>query len=300
MKRIIGSLLFILLTANLYAQEWAPVGAKWTYSFLTLNWATLTSPASMIDNPITMECIGDTLIQNKSCRIINRGFMNESSKSYLYYENEKIYMYIDSVVGFHTLYDFSARTGDNWTIIAPSNMIGDTLTVVVDSIGTKLISGKLYRVQYTHTLNPYNSYWHLDGEIIEDIGNINNFFPTTMVCGFYSYGPVRCYEDRFKSVKLSKINCDSIRIIWNNNTNLDYVSIYPIPTKSDLFVKFNTEDEFEYDMEIYSDIGEKVIFVTNLYEKNASISLEKLSKGLYFLRITTTTGQTIIRKIIKG
>ena len=67
-----------------FTQEWAPVGAKWYYSFYS--WG----PPS-INSPLIIESVGDTIINGKSCKVLFGlgvcGYAEEIN--YTYYEGRK-------------------------------------------------------------------------------------------------------------------------------------------------------------------------------------------------------------------
>jgi hypothetical protein len=301
MMRFILSIFFALLVSTLFAQSWAPVGTKWTYSF--------TSQIPSGDIPSTLECIGDTVIQDKNCRIFNQGFLGWGNKSYLYSENDKIYIYVNSTEEFHLLYDFTAKAGESWQIVFPP--IGtflDSSIIYVDSIGTSIISGDTFSVQYVRNLTPYLDEWQFGGKVYKNIGNINYFFPQPINTHVY-FGPLRCYQDSFKSIKFSTIPCDTA-IIWNLFTPDNYqdsINIYPNPVREDLTVEFKYKDTHDYTVDIYSSLGKKIIALTgknNRYaginEKKIKIPFESLSSGVYYVKVSTTSGKTLIHKIIKA
>lgn len=292
MKKIILSLTLFYFLTNLYAQTWSPVGAKWTYTFSS--WGV-----PYADYPQTIECIGDTILQGKSCRIFhgncNCGFTNDTS--YLYYENDKIYLYTDSVIGFHVLYDFTASIGDSWSIIAPLELGGDTSIIVVDSIGTKIFSGDTFNIQYIHNLN-YNDIWRFDSYIINGIGCSSCFFPQHATCDPWTY-PIRCYEDSSGLIKFSSLACDTViyyDIIESSLNNL--IDIYPNPTNNELFIDISDINNSEYSIDIYSSTGQKQISYTGI-KNSLTIDIEKLVNGLYFVRLTKRNSICIMKKFIK-
>jgi hypothetical protein len=292
MKKTISVLTLFIILTNLTAQTWAPVGAKWTYSF-----SSWTFPFT--NSPRTIECVGDTVIQSKSCRII-QGYLVcsfVSDTSYLYYENDKIFMYIDSVVGFHTLYDFTASAGNSWTIIAPGHQVGDTSVIVVDSIGTKIFSGDTFSVQYVHNLNEYDR-WVFPGAIIKDIGNSWCFFPLYSTCDPWT-GPIRCYEDSTGTIVFSSITCDTILYysVKENSLN-DQMEIYPNPATNELIIETNNQNINEFSIDIFSSTGQRQISITGIIN-NTVIDIDKLAQGLYFIKFTGVNGQTASKKFIK-
>lgn len=285
-------LTLICSLTTLSAQTWAPVGAKWTYSF-----STWSPPYASI--PVKIECIGDTLIQSKTCRIIQGNLQCSFSPyhSYLYYENDKIFMYIDSVVGFHVLYDFAATAGNSWTIIAPGHQVGDTSVIVVDSIGTKIFSGDTFSVQYVHNLNIYDR-WVFPEYIIRDIGNFWSFFPLHSTCDPWT-GTIRCYEDSATFIKFSLYPCDTVFFINVNEYSLaENVSFYPNPANNQLHLENQNQDNIEYSADIFSVTGQRQISISAI-KNNLVVDIAKLAQGLYFIRFTAIDGQTATKIFIK-
>lgn len=75
------------------------------------------------------------------------------------------------------------------------------------------------------------------------------------------------------------------------HNSLEQFSLYPNPTKGDLFIKANEAIE---KVEIYNGLGQNVLTV------NASIvNTANLSSGMYLLKITTDSGKTSIKRFIK-
>jgi hypothetical protein len=303
MNKLLFTIACFFFTTSLVAQSWAPVGTKWTYSAY--------SQLSSGESPWVMECIGDTVIAGKSCRIFNKAFLGWGYKSFLYYENDKIFVYSNAQYGFHLLYDFSVKAGETYQIIYPVyDNILDTSIIIVDSIRKTVLAGDTFSTQYVRNLTPYSDYWQFGGKVIKSIGNLNCFFPGFMHQHFY-IGPIRCYQDSLRTIKFSKVPCDTA-IVWATftpNYLEDSIKLYPNPVGSDLWVEFqyNYKDPFEYDIDIYSSTGAKIhsesgvnISVTGINERKIKIPFERFSKGIYFIKITTTNGQTVIRKIIKA
>lgn len=301
MKKLVILIVFFFITKSLVAQSWAPVGTKWTYSF--------TTQASWANSPFVIECVGDTIIESRFCRIFNQGFLGWGNRSYLYYENDRVYIYCNSTMKFHLLYDFSLKTGDSMQLVFPNGAGSDldTSDLYVDSVGTLLISGETFSVQYMRNLNPYSDFRLFGGKVINKIGNISMFFPNFMNSHVY-FGPLRCYQDSFRSFKFSNIPCDT-NIVYASFTPDNYedtINIYPNPVRSDLFVEFKYKDSHEFEIKVYSSIGDIVLTmnginkrISGINNKKVTIPLERFCNGIYIIKITNTTGQTIIRKIVK-
>jgi len=281
MKKVLFFLLVLIVcTTNLFSQEWAPVGSKWTYSFSSWGFPNNTN------SPVSLTCVGDTMIQNQSCRII-RGYLTcsfVSNSAYMYFENGKIYMYVDSVVGFHILYDFKAHVGNSWTIIAPGHHVGDTSTIMVDAIVTKIFEGDTFSVQYVHNFNEYDR-WVFPGYIIKNIGNVACFFPLFSTCDPWT-GPIRCYEDSTKKFVFSDLSCDTV-IYYNVNEypKKDLIKISPNPFTSSTQIALD-KTYHNISLAVYDIQGK--LMLQKQYEDCSQIQLNRngLDNGMYFLKLT--------------
>lgn len=282
-KNILTLTLFFLMT-NLSAQNWAPVGSIWYYSQATLN--------PRLHSYKTIESVGDTLFQNKICRKMletERYILPVSFKTYLMYSNsDSVFYYDKDEAKFCLLYLFNANQGD--TI----NLDCYNLKVYVDSTETVTINGLSRKVQHISTNSLGANFW---GTNIEGIGNSVFMFPQADMA---MNGPLRCYEDSEGLLKFTSLTCDStiIEATIDESLTSSYFNIYPNPTSSTLFIKFNDLIDSDYSIEIYSIFGMQQ-FVVKGIRNETFINIDKLSKGLYFVRIINEYGQIFEKKFIK-
>lgn len=294
MKKLIFILLFLSCLTTLFGQQWAPVGSKWTYSDFSWGYPFSNSPR-------VIESVADTTILGKECRVIEGNcacgfFVN---RTYMYSENNKIYLFNDSTQSFHTLYDFSVGVGGTWTIVPPNP--ADSFKVVVESVYSQIIQGVSYNIQQIRNLNS-GDVWEFNGKVAEGIGNINYcFFPQYAVCDPFS-GRLRCYDDTKNITYFDTIPCDSTiyGLSVDNNYLENDVAIYPNPATSTLFIELNNLQFSSYSIEIFSLFGQKVISIGETTNKKTEISLENLSKGMYVVQIMDEKGNYYIKKVIKG
>jgi hypothetical protein len=283
--------LFLILTA-LNAQNWPPLGAKWTYSHHSWFYPYPNEPKYI-------ECIGDTIIDGKTCRILEDNCLcgfNEGWASFIYRENDKVYIYTDSIKGFNLLYDFGAGPGDSWTLISPNPEFGDSTVVTVLALGTEVILGDTFNVQYIDN-DPYSCYY-LESYIIENIGSHYCFYPIN-ICLDPITGPIRCYEDTNGLIKFTDLPCDTVIInSIEENSAYNLIKIFPNPAHSRIFVNVDSLNNDEYSVSILSVNGQKQIHTTSL-KNNAEIIIEKLRRGVYYIQLEFENGQTVIKKIIK-
>lgn len=284
MKRNILTLTLSFLLTNLFAQNWASVGSIWYYSQATLNPNLLSYK--------TIESTGDTLFQNKICKKMletERYISPISFKTYLMYsDSDSVFYYDNDKAKFCLLYLFNAQQGD--TI----NLDCFNLRVYVDSTETVTINGLSRKVQYISTNSLGASFW---GTNIEGIGNSVYMFPQADMA---MNGPLRCYEDSAGLVKFTSLACDTTIIATSIDEHLtppDF-KIYPNPASSKLCVTFNDLINSEYSIGIYSIYGIQQLAVGGT-SNETSISIEKLGKGLYLVRIINEYGQLFEKKFIK-
>ena len=282
-KSILFLTLFFFMTI-LFAQTWAPVGAKWYYSQVTNN--------PNVHSYKTIESIGDTVLQNKACKKmleIERVINPISQKIYFMYSlNDSVFYYDEIASKFCLLYLFNAQQGD--TI----NLDCFNFKVTVDSTDTISIFGQLRKVQYISSNSLGYNFW---GRNIEGIGNAVFMFPQG---DMYMNGPLRCYEDSIGLMEFSILPCDTILNTTSLNEYLIPINfdLFPNPANSMIFIEFNDVHEFNYSIEIYSIIGKRQLSITGI-KNNYSIDIDKLSKGLYFVRIINEDGLSCEKKFIK-
>lgn len=83
-------LLFLILPNLVYAQTWAPIGAKWTYTLGTINSNYTTFK--------TFESVGDTVIAGQSCKVLTiiehyGPAWSDTTEQYTYSDSNKVYFY---------------------------------------------------------------------------------------------------------------------------------------------------------------------------------------------------------------
>jgi len=131
--------------------------------------------------------------------------------------------------------------------------------------------------EHTDFENIYFGYFWEDGVLYYDI----NTEPTTGVQYLSLDIPIFAGMN-FRNVQLS-----------NPDYKLDNFKIYPNPVSELLFI--SSENTVIESISIYSLTGKKVIDVVN--ETN-SISVSTLSKGMYFIEISSASGKSV-KKFIK-
>lgn len=290
------SILLVLLSIISFGQiKWAPLGAKWYVSK-----TESTIPPN--EGYILYEVKKDTLIQNKTVKLITKTYFHSNGVDISTMENEYTYEE-DSVVyywkngHFYILYDFSARPGDKWTVYGSGlyrDICGyDSLgTVIVDSVSTILVNNQVLTAIYTSPGSASN--WYFEGAILERIGNVRHLFPKSTACALDfpdDEGNLRCYEDNIIGIykagycQIVNCNCDELK----NYTGVydfknSYVQIYPNPVKDhfSLWVQDNNVLKDLTLIEIYNIRGERI----GLLENNSENYVGFLNQGCYILKLT--------------
>ncbi len=161
-----------------------------------------------------IKVIGDTLIHDKACMIIEKsspGIICDDmgkTKEYLYYEAQIVYWYNEHIDDFTVLYDFSAEKGSNWEI----KVAECSFTVHVDSVSSISINGSIRKILHISDERNYFS-----GSIIEQIGHTTSMFPKDIyyecagwACDSDFTNGLRCYFENGEVVfRKGTVDCDS-------------------------------------------------------------------------------------------
>lgn len=318
MKRSLLFMVFMIIAQlSIHAQDWAPVGAKWHYTYIHF-----FSPDVSYN---VVESIGDTTINGQPCRILrsDKGACDipydnvngGPADFYMYDENGKVYFYNQDLNDFTILYDFNAQVGDTWSTQLPTSqflIIPDPINVQVDSIATISVNGqdlkKLY-VQYYYGNNPPGpgnpqSY----AIIVERWGDLMSMFwnfvwPFTICDEEYNQG-FRCYEDPdFGFIQYVDFPCDTTYVISSTaelSTELD-LSISPNPTSGELKISLaGTNDQLQ-NIQVFGLKGqlfENIEFENDNLTNTCFINLEDFPEGIYLVKVRTRVGIGV-RKVMK-
>ena len=296
-------LLTILTASEGFAQEWAPIGAKWHYTHSGSSFAVF-------------ECIGDTIIDGISCRKIQKSksysnFGNRPLAEFTYYSNDSVYYYDTNYPGFYLLYDFNASPGDFWYYRFIGNSYAgdiDSIKTTVDSIDFVNINSYLLKRLFVH----YDTAGFEDAEfcswllcdrassIIQFLGDTLNMFNTftmdeTIFDTYYPSG-LRCYDDTIIGHYETGIvdSCNYVNVLSTTESNPVQSKIFPNPTTGTLFV----DGKFE-GYSILSTDGRIIESKMSLIDDRITIDFSNLENGIYFLQLERNGDGRITQKIIK-
>ena len=286
--------IIILCFFSIFSQgqtnEFAPVGAKWYFEQSTM------SPQISY---VLKESIGDTLINNKICRIIKGGISlcgYDNEFEYLYSDSNVVYRYYKDINQFYILYDFNAKKGNFW--LSPGSTSTEIWKYLVDSISSIVVDNKSLKVIYVSAYDSSNIV-SFSKRIIEKIGSDFYMFPQSESCDPIT-GGLRCYFDDSIYFNNNNIHpsCDYIslgkeHIIMNNS-----IEIHPNPFQKSIFV--NIYDVQVSKIEIYNLIGFPVFEKNTLrYKNEIELDLSSLISGVYIAKITTSDNKIVLKKILK-
>lgn len=295
-------LLFALsFSILLKAQDFAPVGATWTY---TENWAF-----SAQIGPATMTCIADTTIEGIPCKKLNGGITGcspfDQNNNYVYKDGTgKVFYYSFYYQQFYMLYDFGAAIGDAWSIpVYGFGWLEDTLQVSVVDTSSVIYNGYTLKTISLHFNNfTGNDFYFggVDGVAIENLGLPSGFFPGFhMACDMNFYSDIRCYSDSIIGfIDFDPIlDCNYFTTGVNDQTGNSGWTIFPNPVIDYLTV--SGEGQGSFTISIFDSAGKLVLIQNDIsYNGKVKLNLESLTKGYYFAKLSSqSSNQTF--KIIK-
>ena len=164
MKRL--CLMLVLLTgmSNMHGQsprlpiDFAPVGSHWYYT----NIPSFFSPDQ---DYVEVICIGDTVVQGKNCRHLQKIYRGSYERDEFVYSSGDTVFRLGDNDKFYVLYNFGAKPGESWlsrTAYLDDGSQQIELKVTVDSVAEEMINGQTLRVLYTstdfHSIS-FGGYW---------------------------------------------------------------------------------------------------------------------------------------------
>ena len=193
------------------------------------------------------------------------------------------------------LYNFAALPNQSWTNtfnVGVGNPI--TYTTQVTSIGTKQIANKTVKEYTVNYSNSYGSAYDHSGTVTEHYGSrvfLFNYISRAVTDGD-SYLDFLCYYDStINTIQFTDKPCDFSNLTDIENVNpFPKLNLYPNPVKDILTLETNAYDDQISEVTITNTFGQTVYCSDRPILQN-SISLDFLSKGLYFLNIRINSNQ---------
>ncbi len=282
---------------KLNAQEFAPLGSKWYYTIFE-------NAFSPNESYLTIENIGDTIIQGKKCKILDEIDYKSGGNVY-HFRYEYIYVSTDTVWRladdgkFYTVYNFSAKQGDSW--ISKSYDLARQkdveFKVTVDSITTIPINGKNLKKFKYKTEGNYLDY--RNGSILEFFGGTSFMFP-------FNYGfldvdirnGLRCYSDPiYGNYNFGLVaECDQITTKVNEIYTKTKMNIFPNPSTGNISIKVNKNFKDSY-LNIYSIEG-KLIDKHHINSQVEKYNLDFKNPGIYLLELINNNYRAVEKVVV--
>lgn len=293
MKRIyLLSILLLILTPKVNAQEFAPLHSKWYFQYWSINSGEIvTFYSAQVDR--------DTTINDRYVTILSlerNDTIVPESEILLNEQNNKVYFFEND--SFKLFFDFNLVAGDTLTFSVPQNYqyydvscgiepeASETQLskVKIDSVTQNNLSGQLLNVYHTSPIEDISSQyfnWNL-GTVYERIGSKYGIFGYSITqCLGGDLGYFRCYSDSLIQVQNSIEECDFLLSTPDEFHSLKRFQIYPNPTINSFSFKLPIKKDVI--IEVYNQLGQiqlsEIIEPTN---KDAVNSIEfNLENGIY-------------------
>ncbi len=261
--------------AQSYNQEFAPTGATWTYDLVHME----GEPSIL-----KIEYSGDTVIQNKPCKVLTRNELTcdyMPNKAYIHQDYKRVFFYSEKRDSFYLLYDFAKGEGESyrvgyfdWNNNNPNTGINN-LYYTVDSVATVELDGEEFIAQFIHETTDLSPRQRI---IIPRIGNLQSLFEEDeRLCDDILTTQLRCYSDNEISIH---ITADEHCIPPSNisTTNINDIRFFPNPVNHSFqLVGLTSVASFK----VISAEG-KVVSSGSI-KGGQSIFVEQIPNGMYFM-----------------
>ena len=295
-----------ILTAD--AQNWAPPGAVWYYSYDNL-WVT---------GYVKIVSVGDTLITGKQYRVLQKSYHVFDAQTSAYHDTvfgeEFVYsdsnrLYIRRYERDYVLYDLSKGPGQSWTFAATWPVCDSTGEVEVDVISSATINGWYYKTMTVQAKT--NSGWGWGGEspsiIIDRIGSITNYFlpdPTYLcqVPGLYEGGSLRCYHDQNMGwfYSYTHNDCEYINNLETPQTVCMSLELFPNPASHCIFLYHPLSEGPNPGMYSIYDYNGHCVMSIKATGRGCEdrLTVAGLSQGTYLCVFSNRNGIVALRKFV--
>jgi hypothetical protein len=283
-------LLFLLCSGLSFAQNWAPNGAQWHYSYY-----------GFFPGYVDIAYSSDTLIDGQVTKKLTKTFhglgwgMDVTSYSigteYTYEANGVVYLRYQNQ--WDTLYNFSAQVGDSWRMAKQpfTNVATQNSRIKILATGNLIINNETrkYLVAEKCDSNNISMGWFND-TLIENIGFLHDYLlPYDQFDGAVDGnegGPFRCYSDNnFALYKPNYLEvCDYIMGTTELEGSASF-QVYPNPVSDQINIPETLIQEYNH-YRILSSEGKLIqkgqtteqIDVANLPAGNYTLLIESQSQ----------------------
>jgi hypothetical protein len=283
-------LFFLLFSGFSFAQNWAPTGAQWHYSYF-----------GFFPGYVDIAYTADTIIDGQAAKKLTKTYhglgwgmgitSSEIGAEYTYEANGVVYLRYQN--HWDTLYNFSAQVGDSWRMAKQpliNNIIPPNSRMKVLSTGTMTINNEARNYFVIDKCDSNNmSFGFLQDTLIENIGFMRDYMlPYDQFDGAVDAnegGPLRCYaHNNFATYQpLFTEVCDYIMGTNELNASASF-QIYPNPVSDQVNIPEAYATEFKA-YSIYSTDGKLV----QSGQTSEQIAVAKLPIGNYTLVIQNKT-----------
>ena len=302
----------ILFSILSFGQDWAPIGAKWTYDHDDGLQQYLT----------TIESVKDTIVLNKLCKLLITKETDENmrpdgsyywrtwikSKDVIYKSNDTVYHYNRLANSFYPLYLLNVKTNDVVLVrqrtepCSTNDYFCSRFEYIVDSISSLTLQGHRLKLIYNSETKTsdwvFNRSWNMENlPIIDKIGSTKFLFGVSR--NYVMEGGIRClrcYSDNEISYKANywSKECDYLRPLHGTSSIKDNLAdeLVISPNPFDSYFIISTDKPIEY--ELYDTLGRLLI-----QGKEKKVNTASLVNGMYLLRLTTNKTETKTIKVMK-
>jgi hypothetical protein len=296
MKKALFILLSIFSFGFSHAQKWAPIGSKWTYSFME-GLGTFYR-----EYPVLWETKDTITIQGKLCSITcpkttGGVWLDDTTdmfKAMITYEDSgKVYWYVPDSAFFTVLYDFTKNVGESWEIKG-MHLYGFTkscpLKVTVQSVGVDTINGIPLK---SMVIKDPSSLPVFGGKIIQGIGNL--YYPRPIpyrICATPSdvddYYGLRCIDIPGIGVHDFKIvpTCDYTKTSIKEQKQSNTIVVNPNPSSSDYELQYHIQNTEPLQLKVSDLTGRLILNASLSPQKNSyHIKADNWVSGVYIYQL---------------
>ena len=274
-----------------FAQNWAPAGAKWHYTYIGFSIGY-----------VEIANVGDTVMAGQTCQKLQKTFNGLQfgvtptnfifDTTYTYQSNGIVYVLEQNQ--WKTLYNFNAVVGEHWPM-APMPEFGgctENSQLKVLATGTKVINAQTLKYLVVDFCNPDLTSQGFQDTIIEKIGFTGSYMlpfdMCTMAFDGNEGGPFRCYSDNnFATYKPFYDNeCDYLVGVEENQ--IIELAIFPNPSSGNFTIEAPLQAG--QSIELYNLNGQQV-FKQVILNSGVNQTLEiNLTPGMYLLKLMSQEG----------
>ncbi len=289
--------LFLLFSGFSFAQNWAPNGAQWHYSYY-----------GFFPGYVDIAYSGDTLIDGQVSKKLSKTFhglgwgMDITSYSigteYTYEANGVVYLRYQNQ--WDTFYNFNAQVGDSWRMAKQpfANVAPQNSRLKVIATGTKVINSSTLKFVNVEFVDPQMNPLGFADTIVENIGFIGSYFlPYDMFDGAVDGnegGPFRCFTaPNFATYKPIYLEvCDYIMSTTELEGNASF-QIFPNPVSDQINIPESLIQQYNHYF-ILSNDGK----VIQEGQTTTTLDVANLPAGNYTLLIESPTQKRFAKVLV--